>query len=137
MTDELRLHELLGRRAEAAFQVAAQDTALAVGSGNVQVLGTPVLVAWLEAVTLQAIGLPDGFISLGVHIDVAHVAPSGVGAEVVCRAQLVEVSGVRLGFEVEASNSDGTPVSRGRIDRVVVERERFLARVRGDGAEPA
>ncbi|MCB0915927.1 MAG: thioesterase [Actinobacteria bacterium] len=109
------------------FVVAESDTAQAVGSGVVPVLGTPVLVAWLEATTLQTVEMPEHSVSLGVHVDVAHLAPSAVGTQVQCEAELVAAAGLRLTYHVSASNQDGTQIARGTIDRVVVGRQRFLS----------
>lgn len=119
----------LGARAQDTFVVTEADTAIAVGSGTVAVLGTPVLIAWLEAVTVAAAPAAAGFVSLGVHIDVAHIAPSLVGTEVEVTAELTSIDGLRLGFNVAARNvGTGTVVATGRVDRVVVDQARFLAR---------
>jgi len=120
---------MVGRRHEATFVVTARHTATAVGSGELEVLGTPALIAWLESVTLPVVSLSTDQVSLGVHIDVAHEAPSTVGMSVSCQATLTAITGVRLAFEVQAFNPDGTRVAHGRIDRVVVGRQRFLARL--------
>lgn len=129
MDSEVDFNDAVGADATMTFTVSASDTAEAVGSGVVPVLGTPVLVAWLEATTLQVAEVPAGTVSLGVHIDVGHLAPSGVGQEVTCRARLTAVAGLRLTYVVDAHNADGTAIAQGTIDRVVVERERFLSRV--------
>jgi len=119
--------DAIGTRATMDFVVAESDTAQAVGSGVVPVLGTPVLVAWLEATTLQTVEMPEHSVSLGVHVDVAHLAPSAVGTQVQCEAELVAAAGLRLTYHVSASNQDGTQIARGTIDRVVVGRQRFLS----------
>ena len=129
MSDANVYSAAVGARATRSFVVAERDTAEAVGSGVVPVLGTPVLVAWLEATTLDVVEMPPGAVSLGVHVDVAHLAPTALGTEVVCEAELVAVDGLRLTFDVAACNSDGTAIGRGTIARVVVDRTRFLARL--------
>lgn len=111
------------------FEVSQSDTAAAVGSGTVAVLGTPVVVAWLEAATLQVVEMPAGALSLGVHIDIAHVAASAVGETITAHATLTGVDGLRLTFTVEARNQHGAQVAHGIIARVAVDRERFLSRI--------
>lgn len=111
------------------FEVAQSDTAAAVGSGTVAVLGTPILVAWLEAASLQVVEMPAGALSLGVHIDVSHTAASAVGETVTAEATLSAVDGLRLTFAVEARNEAGTTVGSGTITRVAVDRDRFLGRL--------
>ena len=127
--DDKTWAQSIGASASMDFTVAESDTASAVGSGVVPVLGTPILVAWLEATTLQVVEMPEHSVSLGVHIDVAHLAPSAVGARVTCHAELVAAAGLRLTFRVAAHNADGTQISSGTIDRVIVQRERFLSRL--------
>ncbi|MDQ1247983.1 MAG: fluoroacetyl-CoA thioesterase [Actinomycetota bacterium] len=121
--------ESIGAAGTMDFAVTDSDTAAAVGSGVVPVLGTPILVAWLEATTLQVVEMPEHSVSLGVHIDVAHLAPSAIGTAVTCEAELVGAAGLRLTFRVAARNEDGTAIASGTIDRVVVQRERFLSRL--------
>ena len=121
--------EAIGASAQMSFEVTQSDTAAAVGSGTVAVLGTPVVVAWLEAATLQVVEMPAGGLSLGVHIDVAHVAASAVGETITAQATLREVDGLRMTFAVEARNEAGAQVAHGTIARVAVDRERFLGRL--------
>jgi fluoroacetyl-CoA thioesterase len=128
-TDDIDWAGSIGATATMDFVVGPADTAAAVGSGVVPVLGTPVLVAWLESTTLQVVEMPEHSVSLGVHIDVAHLAPTAVGAPVTCEAELVAAAGLRLTFRVAARNGDGTQIASGTVDRVVVQRERFLARL--------
>jgi predicted thioesterase len=129
MVDDINWNHALGAQATMSFEVHESDTAQAVGSGVVPVLGTPVLVGWLEATTLQTVEMPEHSVSLGVHIDVAHLAPTGVGGRVECAAELVAAAGLRLSYRVSAHNHDGTRIAEGTIDRVVVQRERFLSRI--------
>src|SRR5690606_28996614 len=103
------------------------DTATAVGSGDVAVLATPRLLAWLEAATVAAARdrLPGGTTSVGSRVELEHLAPSPVGATVAVRAELAAADGRRLTFDVEARHADGTVVARGRVVRVIVDRSRF------------
>lgn len=129
--DASRFVEAVGASAQMAFQVTLDNTAAAVGSGTAEVLGTPTLVAWLEAATLQVLEMPAGALSLGVHIDVAHVAASAVGETITAHATLTQVDGLRLTFDVEARNARGVQVGHGTIVRVAVDRERFLSKLAG------
>ena len=122
-----------GLRAEKVMVVQAGDTAERMESGDVPVLGTPRLVALAEAVTVQAIAaeLADAETSVGTRIELDHKAASPVGMRVTIVAELVEVDGRRLVFAVSATDARGTVVGDGRIERVVVDRERFLSRLPG------
>jgi len=122
-----------GLAAAIEFVVTGQDTAEVLGSGDLPVLGTPRLLAWLEAATCAAVseGLPSGGTSVGTRVDVEHRAAAPVGAVVVARATLTDVDGRVLTFEVVANDrKSGAVLGVGRITRVVVDRERFLAGVR-------
>jgi len=123
-----------GQAAERSYVVEESDTARALGSGDVPVLATPRLLAWLEAATIGALegSLPDGATSVGTRVDLEHVAPSQVGATVTVRADVVAVDGRLVQFDVVALRPDGELVAHGRITRVNVDRARFMARSGGD-----
>lgn len=120
-----------GLRAETSFVVGDEDTAIGVGSGDVPVLGTPRLLALAEAVTVQAVGpyLDGTRTSVGTRVELEHRAASPVAMTVTIDAELLEVDGARLVFRFSATDEHGTVVGVGRIERVVVERERFLSRL--------
>ena len=120
--------ELLGRTATRELVVSDADTAAAVGSGSLPVLGTPVLLAWCEAATCAALDLPDGSTSVGTRVSLEHLAPSPVGASVVVTATVSYVDGRLVRFTVEARMGE-VLVGSGEITRVVVDAERFLARL--------
>jgi len=120
----------VGDRGVVVAVVVDDDTALALGSGGLAVLGTPRLLAWCEAATCRALEgrLPPGSSSVGVAVALEHLAPSPVGEEVTVLAVVRSVEGRRIRFEVEATDAGGTVVGRGTVERVVVVDERFLAR---------
>jgi len=113
--------------------VTDADTAVALGSGGLPVLATPRLLAWCEAASCRALDgrLPAGSSSVGTSVRLEHLAPSAVGEEVTVVALVATVDGRRIGFEVEATDAAGTVVGRGTVERVVVDDERFLARLAG------
>lgn len=121
----------IGLRARRVFEVVEQDTAIAVGSGSVPALGTPRLLAWLEAVTVAAIepALGDGEVSVGSRVELDHLQPSAVGARVCVEAVVAAVSGRQVVFDVEARTGGQEVLGRGRITRMVVDRVRFLDRL--------
>lgn len=126
MTDHT---ELLGRTATREFVVSGDDTAAAVGSGSLPVLGTPVLLAWCEATTCAVLDLPDGSTSVGTRVALEHLAASKVGASVTVTATVTYVDGRLIRFEVEARDPAGKLLGSGEITRVVVDAERFLHRL--------
>ncbi|MQA78554.1 MAG: thioesterase [Streptosporangiales bacterium] len=111
--------------------VSVDDTAVALGSGDVPVLATPRVAALVEAASVAAVGgaLGEGQTSVGTKLSLDHDIASPVGAEIVVNSELVEVDGRRLLFYVAAYDADRI-VASGRVERVVVDRARFLAKAR-------
>ena len=114
------------------FTVDEEDTAAALGSGSLPVLGTPRLLAWVEAATCAALAdeLPPGRTSVGSRVHLEHLAASGVGAEVTVTAELQHRDGRLVRFDVVAEDRRGTRVGQAEVTRVVVDVDRFLARLR-------
>jgi fluoroacetyl-CoA thioesterase len=120
----------VGRFATLTFTVSAEDTALAIGSGDVPVLATPRLVAVAEAAAVAALAgeLAAGESSVGTRVQLDHLVASPVGEQISVRAEVAHIDGRLLHFRVAAHRSDGCLVGQGEVTRVVVDRERFLAR---------
>jgi len=118
-------------RATLDFTVTDEDTASAVGSGTLPVLGTPRLLAWCEAATCAALHptLPEGETSVGTRVELEHRAASPVGALVTVTASASYVDGRLHRFSVAASHADGRVIATAEVTRVVVSTERFLARL--------
>lgn len=123
--------DLVGRSAELAFDVTDADTALAVGSGSLPVLATPRLLAMLEATTCAAVdeALTPGSTTVGTRVDLEHLAATPIGGRVRCRAVVTGQTSRAVTFAVTAVDGDGRELARGTITRVVVDGERFLARL--------
>lgn len=122
----------LGQNASITRTVTDADTAAAVGSGDVPVLGTPVLLAWLEAATLELMPTTEAQTSLGVRIGLDHNRPSPIGTEVTCTAEVAEIDGRNVVCKVKAVHIvDGHEelVARGVVTRAIVDRQRFLDRL--------
>lgn len=109
--------------------VTDADTALAVGSGDLEVLGTPVVLAWCEEATCTALELSPGQTSVGTRVELEHLAASPVGAEVTATATVIHTEGRLVRFQVAALDATGTLLATGEIRRVIVDRERFLSRI--------
>ena len=118
--------------ATSRFTVTDADTAVAVGSGTLPVLGTPRLLAWCEEVTCAALEptLDAASTSVGTRVQLDHLAASPVGAEVEVSASSSYVDGRLHRFTVGARDvSSGKVLASGEITRVVVDAERFLGRL--------
>jgi fluoroacetyl-CoA thioesterase len=122
----------IGDQASLRFVVTDEDTSAALGSGDLPVLATPRLLAWCEAATCSALGrtLEVGQTSVGSRVQLEHVGASAVGADVQVTATVVYVDGRLVRFQVAALHHDEQLVAHGEVTRVVVDRDRFLARLR-------
>ena len=118
---------MTGLKGEAKLKVGDADTARALGSGEVEVLGTPRLVALFEQATLNALNgmLPESQTTVGMRVQIDHLQPTPMGAEVTAEAPLDRIDGRRITFTVTANDSGGL-IAAGKVTRVVVEVERFM-----------
>jgi len=126
-----------GDSATLEFEVTEQDTAAAIGSGDLQVLGTPRLLAWCEAATCAAAAdsLAASQTTVGTRVTLEHLGASPLGERVEVQASVSHVDGRLVRFSVAATHAaDGRVVGTGEVTRVVVDRERFLARLSAPGA---
>jgi len=121
---------VLGRTGTATTTVTTENTARTVGSGDLDVYATPMMVALIEQAACQCLEdcLEDGQTSVGVAIGVEHTAASPVGTTVAATVVVSAVHGRRVVFEATVTDSTGK-VGSGRHTRVIVDRERFLNRI--------
>ena len=115
-----------GLSAQSRTTVTAANTAATMGSGDLGVFATPSMVALMEhaAMTAVAAALPEG-----AEMNVTHIKPSGLGAEITATAVLTGVEGRKLTFNVGARDAEGM-IGEGVHVRYVVDREKFMAKVR-------
>ena len=120
----------LGMTGTNALIVTPEHTAPRVGSGRIAVLATPVMINLIEAAALSAVEhlLPAGHQSLGIRLDVRHFAATPVGLRVIATAEVTGVEGRAITFRVQA-HDERELISEGLHERVVVNVERFVARV--------
>ena len=114
----------------ARLKVGPEHTAPSIGSGNVPVLATPVMINLIEAAALAAVEhlLPAGHQSLGIHLDIRHFAATPVGMQVEASAELIAIEGRTLTFSV-AARDEKEAIGGGTHQRVVVNVARFDDRI--------
>jgi fluoroacetyl-CoA thioesterase len=119
----------LGLVGEAALTVADATLATSVGSGGLAVFSTPAMIGLMELAARAAVEplLEGGRSTVGVRVDVRHIAATPAGAEVRARAMLIEIDGRRLVFHVEASDPR-EKIGEGTHERMIVDPARLLAR---------
>jgi fluoroacetyl-CoA thioesterase len=119
-----------GMRGAAELVVGEEHTAPRIGSGRVRVLATPVMINLIEAAALAAIEhlLPQGYQSLGTHLDVRHIAATPVGMRVRATAEVTRVEGRTVTFKVSAVDETEL-IGDGVHERVIVNVAKFDQRV--------
>ena len=121
-----------GLSAEIEITVTETETAVYLGSGSIAVYATPALVALMEKAAVRALegNLPEGQTTVGGQIDVRHLAATPVGMTVRAHAELIEVSGRKLTFNIQAWD-EVEQIGEATHIRYIVDEEKFIAKVRG------
>lgn len=120
----------IGTENELEILVTPKDTALAYGSGMVEVFATPALIALLEKTALE-LAMPfleEGKNTVGTEINVKHIKATPLGKRVQSHARLIEANGPRLIFEVEAYDEDGL-IGKGTHHRYVIDEVEFMSKL--------
>ena len=120
-----------GLCADVVLTVADADTARALCSGDVDVLGTPRILALMEEATVKAVTghLEAGETTVGTRVELSHVAPVAVGSTVKAEVTLDKVEGRRLIFNASVSDEAGL-VAAAKLHRAVVRFEPFMEKAR-------
>ncbi|MCL2093590.1 MAG: thioesterase family protein [Treponema sp.] len=118
-----------GLAAEKSCQVTKENTALALGSGSLEVFATPAMAALMEAAALASLEphLPPDWTSVGTELNIKHLSASPLGMKISARGELTGTDGRALTFRVEAHDEAGK-IGEGTHVRFLVEKEKFLAR---------
>ena len=121
----------IGAKLTVEKTVTPELTAQVAGSGMLPVFGTPFMAAMMEnaAMTAAAAALPAGSTTVGAEMNVTHIKPSGLGAEITATAVLTEVEGRKLTFNVGARDAGGM-IGEGVHIRYVVDRRKFMDKVK-------
>lgn len=120
----------IGQTGEQRFTVEPRHTIEFAVDGMPPVLSTPSLIHYLEYAARSAIEplLEKGESSVGVEVEVSHLAPTPAGQTVTCSARIVHVEGNLLSFVIEA-HDEQDPVARGFHKRRIIQVERFAKRL--------
>jgi Predicted thioesterase len=110
--------------------VTIDDAASRYGSGLIDVFATPAMVALMENAALMAVAshLPEGFNTVGIEISTTHVKATPIGMEVKATANLVNVDGKKLTFEIVAEDEEGI-IGKGIHSRFIIDTEKFIAKL--------
>lgn len=120
----------IGLTGESAIIVALAQTAYVMGSGSLQVFATPAMVALMEAAAVNAVDhlLESNLSSVGIGLNIQHLSATAIGEEVRAQAEVIDIDGRRITFEVRAWDEHDL-IGEGTHTRFVIDVERFLDRL--------
>ncbi|MBP5213460.1 MAG: thioesterase family protein [Bacteroidales bacterium] len=120
----------IGKKYTSTLVVEEKHLACQVGSGDLRVLATPMMMALMENAAMHCVAdeLDAGSTTVGGQISSSHLKPTGLGHTVTATAELIAVEGRKLKFRISASDEEGL-IGEGEHLRFVVGRERFMQKV--------
>lgn len=112
-------------------KVTENETAIKMGSGDLEVYATPSMIAFMEntAKSLVADELPVGYTTVGISVNINHIKASPIGANIICKATLTKIDGKKLFFNLEANDGNGT-IGNGSHIRFIVNVDDFMKRIK-------
>ncbi len=112
------------------YMVREEHTAKHIGSGTVEVLSTPSMIAFMEHASLECIQryLPKGYTTVGIRVDVKHLKPAPKGAKITVKTRLVKRDGKKLVFKVQALWDD-IVIGEGIHERYIVDEKKFIEKL--------
>lgn len=120
----------IGMTFESKIIVKKEHTASAYGSGSIDVFATPAMIGIMENAALKCVdeALGDDYSTVGIHLDVKHIAATPMGMEARAIAELIEVNGKKLKFKVVAFDED-KKIGEGFHNRFIINKEKFMSKV--------
>ena len=120
----------IGLKHTSEITVTDSLTAISMGSGDMPVLATPAMLALMENAAMLAIAgaLPEGYTSVGGHIESSHLRPSKIGDKIAAIAEVTKVEGKKIEFKVTACSGESL-LGEGTHIRFVVDKKRFMSKL--------
>jgi predicted thioesterase len=117
----------LGIEGNKKLMVIPGNTAIAYGSGTVDVFATPAMIALMEQTAMESVEhfLPEGFVTVGTEVSIKHFSATLPGEEVSCYSKLIFSEGNKLQFEVAVSDGSGL-IGKGTHTRYIVDKQKFI-----------
>ena len=119
------------------FKVEDKHSAKNMGSGDLDVLSTPMLVAFMEETSKDLLNkhIEDEFGSVGSNININHIAPTKVGAEVEITSEIIEIIKEKIiNFKITAfeisNNEQKKEIGNATHTRVIINNEKFLEKIK-------
>ena len=116
----------IGIKGHQEMTVTEEFTAKTMGSGVMDVYATPAMLALMEKTAFMSVAdeLQEGCGTVGIKVEIEHVASSPVGMKITCDSELTAIEGRKLIFKVEAYDSKGL-IGKGIHERFIIESNKF------------
>ncbi|MDA3853023.1 MAG: thioesterase family protein, partial [Bacteroidales bacterium] len=117
-----------GQTFSQTITVQEENTARSLGSGGLDVFGTPAMIALMENTALLMVieSLPKGSDTVGMEINAKHTKASPIGTSISCTATITAIEGRKISYEITAKDNSGDTIGTATHDRFVVDTERFM-----------
>ena len=111
-----------------SFFVTEAQSAKTIGCGTLDVLSTPIMIAFMENAAMESLVLPNKKTSVGIFLKVNHIRPTAIGNEVEVWSKVINIDGSQVTFEINAF-CDSKEIGNCIHKRVVVEAQSFMERL--------
>ena len=120
----------IGKKYTSTMIVEEKHLAYNVGSGDIPVFATPMMMALMENAAMLCVAdeLENGSSTVGGQISSSHIKPTGLGKTVTATAELISAEGRKLKFKVSASDEGGL-IGEGEHLRFIIDKEKFMSKV--------
>lgn len=121
----------IGLTHTSSLLVDQSHTAIAMASGDMEVLATPAMMALMENAAMMAVAdaIPKESTTVGAHIESSHLRPTLCGHKIAATAVLIKIEGPKLFFNVTAIDDSGNIIGQGTHLRFIVNKAKFLSRL--------
>lgn len=121
----------IGLTHTSSLLVDKSHTAIAMSSGDMEVLATPAMMALMENAAMMAVSdaISEESTTVGAHIETSHLRPTPCGHKIAATAVLIKIEGLKLFFNVIATDDSGNIIGQGTHLRFIVNKAKFLSQV--------
>ncbi len=122
----------VGETSSKRIIVQEKDSARVLGSGGLDVFGTPAMIALMENTALDMVrkDLPKGSDTVGIEINAKHLKASAIGTAIICKATITAIDGRKISYSIEATEEEsGKLIGTAIHDRFIVDIEKFMSKL--------
>ena len=121
----------IGQIYKQTITVQEKDSAKNLGSGGLDVFGTPAMIALMEntALSMVRLSLPEGSDTVGIEINAKHLKASRIGEDITCEAKITAIDGRKISYELVATDKHGNIIGTATHNRFIVDIQKFMSKL--------